>query len=430
MLLFTIAEFFNKVFGLLLISILARSLSVEYFAEFSLILVIFGYFLEIAFFSYQNKNLLEYGKDRENYLVSSSFSVRQRVMLITSLSSFIIFNIGCNAFFNVNAVPLSFVLLLPLFTVDFVLYANKRSSYIVISRFIAQIIFLCLLLASVSQNLLTESSVMYYYALNSLLLTLFVFVFALKFRFVNIVSYLSNIFKVAVDNAHLLKEFLAQTPIFISKIIVLLIVTIEATLLLVIDGGVNNDIVISHRIALIVLPFIIFYLSSNAEKVSENDMCFKVVITSMLSCVAVLFSPFIVRVMFGESYLENAQNYSLFFFIIPFQSFLNYLLFWCMKNNFEKKLVQKMYICIAVYTCVFYITFLLMPIDIYVLVFLVFFKSALFIWIVSFLSFKTKVAATVSVFSPILISISVYRDELVGKLNFFFIELITQYGIF
>jgi hypothetical protein len=430
LLLFTIAEFFNKVFGLLLISILARSLSVEYFAEFSLILVIFGYFLEIAFFSYQNKNLLEYGKDRENYLVSSSFSVRQRVMLITSLSSFIIFNIGCYAFFHVNAVPLSFVLLLPLFTVDFALYANKKSSYIIMSRFFSQLIFLCFLLASVSQNLLTESSVMYYYALNSLLLTLFVFVFASKFRYINIFSYLSNIFKVAVDNVILLKEFLAQVPIFTSKIIVLLIVTIEASLLLVLGGEVNNDIVISHRITLIVLPFIIFYLSSNAEKVSENDMCVKIIITSILSCVAVLFSPLIVRVMFGEQYLENAQNYALFFFIIPFQSFLNYLLFWCMKNNFEKSLVQKMYICIAVYTGVFCITFQLMPIDIYVLVLLIFFKSALFIWVVSFLSIKTKITATLSVLTPILISIAVYRDELVGKLNFFFIELITQYGIF
>lgn len=421
---FTIAEIVNKFFGLLLVSIISRALGVDAFAEFSLILVLFGYFLEIAFYSYQNKNLIEYNKDKIYYFDSPAFANRQVIIVLFSIFSAVTFSILCSNLFKVNALPLAIILLLPALTVDYVLYANGKSSYIIISRFFSQSCFLLILYVSVIYEIVDDSSIMYIYASNSFLLTVIVYFFAKKHCYIDPMKLYKNI-KINLPRfSDVLSETKKQAPIFLSKIIILIIPTMEQPLLLI-NSEVNSDIVISHRIALIILPFIVFYLNSNADKISEPDMAKKIMLSSTMSCLAVIFAPSIVRVMFGEGYVTSAQNYSLFFFIVPFQSFLNYLFYLGIKRDAENQLFHKMYLCTLVYLLIFIVSILAFAPVTLVLVVLVFIKCLIFVFLNDVVKMKTKVEVVLSLFAPLLLALVAYNYTVFNGMNNFFIDVIN-----
>lgn len=417
MILFTIAETLNKFIGIFVVAIIARSMSVSEFAELSILLIIFGYFLELSFYSYQNKNLYEYNKCKESYLSQQQFLVRQKIVIIFSILSFLIFNIYSFNYLELNAFPLSFVLLLPFLSLDFSLYANGKGNTIIICRFISQLVFLASLLYASKLDILKSDNVTYFYLLNSSVLTFLVFFSVLQLRYIGFKIFCSNVLTTLRLKINLASEIKNQMPVFLSKIIILVIITIEMPLLSLFGNESIKDLSISHRISLIILPFIVFYLSSNAASINESDLRKKLIVTSVLSCLTVIASPVIVKVLFGDQFVKESLKYALFYFIIPFQTFLNYAFFMSIKNGKESKFTEKLVLFFVFYIFSVFALGSFYEFSFESLIALVAIKCFVCVFLMSFISFFTRATTVFLISIPIFISIICLNYDLFKRYN-------------
>ncbi len=341
MLFFTAAEVINKLLGILILAMLSRILGVENFIQYSAVLIVFGYFLELSFFSYQSRNLVDSNGDA-NFIYTPEYLVRTKVLTVLSVMSFVLFLALSPAEWALEIWPLAIILLLPVCTLDFCLFAKNLSQYVIISRFIAQIT-VCVFLIFFYFFSIDLAYIFVVNLLNSLLLTFFVIFFAIKLGGLSLKRLSISLIDSPTSIRPLWLEFNVQKTVFASRIMVLLIVSYEIALLTMMGVGQYDDMVLGSRLAIIVLPFLHFYLNSNMTLVNENNYL-KYIISNAIGVIAlILISPLLIYILFGESYLSEGFLMNSYMSIIIFQAFINYVFLIALKAERIAALAKRLF---------------------------------------------------------------------------------------
>ncbi|MEY8215585.1 MAG: hypothetical protein RPR97_14010, partial [Colwellia sp.] len=321
MLLFTIVEITNKLLGVVILAILSRILGVDGFVQYAAILLVFGYFYELSFFSYQSKNLVDANRNIE-FLYSKNFIPRFWVLALASVVSSLTFILSSSDEWVLYVLPLALTLLLPTFIFDYYLYAKKLGRYIVISRFASQVL-VCVLLASFYVLDISVKYILWVNFLQSMLLAFLIIYFSLKFGGFSIHRWFRNLIEGEIIWRNIWQEYNTQKIVFASKFMVLLIVSYEIALLSLIGVGEYNDMVLGNRVALILLPFLHFYLNSNISSVDTNNYTRYIMVNAIGVCVLVALSPIVVFVLFGEKFLGEGFLLNGYISLIIFQAYIN-----------------------------------------------------------------------------------------------------------
>jgi len=426
MIAFSIVELCNKLIGLLIVSYTARALSLSDFSSFSLALVIFGYLLEFSSFSFQTKNLLDFATYKNSFFLSKTFAARQKVVLTCSTISFFIFFVLSIVHFDIRYALLSLILFTPIFNVDYILYSNKKSQYIVLSRFLSQLFYGFIIFVSYQMDNLTVDVVLLGYIANSLLLTMIVMLFSKNLNLIDFSDFITYSFKTKAGFDLIKLVAFKQLPNIVTRVIVLVVVTIESALYLIFDGVIKEELSISYRMALILLPFIIFYLNSNVDSFSESDMNRKVLISSLVTCIIIIFSALIFRFMFGVKYVANSYDYAKFLLVIPFQCYLNYYVYWCLKNLYDNKLACMMTACFIFYTVLFVVLLKFGSVNDETLLYIMLLKFAIFVFASIQISLKSKLYILLCILSPY--SLIFIGSAHFSEINFYLIQQIELIG--
>ncbi|NMH65363.1 hypothetical protein [Shewanella salipaludis] len=404
MFLFSIMEVFNKLSGFVILSLYSRILGVELFGEFTAILVIFGYFVEFSYFSYQPKNLAETTRLGSKYIYSEIFRLRVKLVFFISLVSAIIFYIANKINTQLNLTPLFIVISLSCVNFDYLLYGSNNASYVIFSRFVGQVFLLLTVFCMYYFDFIMVENIFLIQLLHTaFLMGLVIYFCHLKkmFSFSNIIS----LAKYRIKLRLYLFEIQNQTPIFLFKLIVLILVTVELPLLMYFDNNTYQELAVGHRITLILLPFLLFYLNTNLDKVSESELKKIVVFSSVLSCGLILISPIIVLMLFGKDYMLNLQSYSNYYYLIVFQVFINYTFYISIKYGNESKGFKMIAIAFSCYLVVFFSYNYWQDITQQSLVLLCTFKVFLVVMLSIYSSFREKILITVMICCPIILSV-------------------------
>lgn len=337
----------NKLLGLLIVALIARELGVDEFASYALAMVVFGYFVEISYYSLQNKHLFSYGEQKEVYLHSQLYASRFAITAFFSFFSFFALNLVGYFFLSTNIFPLTLVLIISVLNIDYLFYVNRKSNYLVLARFTSQMIFLSLLY--LGRGWINSSNIMYFQLINSLCLFSVVLFMGFTLKFISFSHFFNALLRGISKINCAAKELTNQFSNFYLKILTLSIITVEMPLFILTQQRVVDDLAVSYRLALIVLPFVVFYLNTNSNKLSQEDLVKKVFISSLFSCALIFMSTFTLYVVFGREYIERSQIYGLFFSVIPFQTLLNYMFYLASKDNSERAVIKIMSIYIIFY---------------------------------------------------------------------------------
>lgn len=339
MIFFSLAEIFNKVSGFVILALISRHLGLEQFALYSSVLVVFGYSVELASYSYQTKNLFSATDSINEFLYSERFVLRIAVTLITSCIAFFLFYNYFPTNFYFNVLPIAVTLLFSAVTFDYLLYATGNSNYLVAARFFAQFALVLTTYNYFSVFHVQNEHVFALNFINSLLLFLLVLFFLHK---KNIVSFNKLIFSfrnVNISFALLKREFTSQTPVMLTRLFVLMIVTIEVPILVFFQSDQLETVSVSHRIALILLPFLIFYINSKSERIELLQFRRVMLFASVGASLFVFLSPALIYFLLGEGFSGIEENVSVYFYVIAFQTFVNYAFYFSVKERLERDML-------------------------------------------------------------------------------------------
>lgn len=345
MIFFTALEFANKLLGVFILAMLSRILGVDNFVQYSAILIVFGYFLELSFFSYQKRNLID-SCENADAVYGEAFQIRFAVLIFMSSVSAALFLLVSDDSWVLSFWPLFFVLLLPIFTLDFYLFASGAGRYIVIGRFISQSLA-CILL---SFFYFLEFDDKYIFIVNlsqSLLLTLFILYCSKKYAGFSFGRLKLSAFQTAFTFKGLMLEFLEQKNVFISKILVLIVVSYEIALFSMLGENQHNDMVLGSRLVLIALPFLHFYLNSNIRTVNSNTYLKYIILNTLGVCALIVISPLLIYVLFGEGFLTEGFSLNYYISLIIFQAYVNYIFLLALKDSLVTILARRLALIIV-----------------------------------------------------------------------------------
>lgn len=331
MYLFTFVELINKLLGIIVISTLSRILGTDDFVQYTTIMVFFGYLLELSFFSYQKKNIVDLNGGNEGFVYTGLFYQRTWVIIITSLIALAIF-LSSSGQWHFDILPLSIILFLPIITLDYYLYACNLSQYIIASRFISQLSVCCLLLCFYYFNI-NKIYIFYINFLQSTLLTAFVLFFSIRFGGFKTTRWVRGFISGRISLSRLLNEFKAQKSVFFTKVLVLIIVSYEVVLLAFINDAESNEMVLGNRLAMIILPFLHFFLDSNVDKINHKNYLNYMIYNTIGVLVITFFSPLIILIIYGENYISSGFFLNYYLIFILFQAYVNYIFYISIKNN-------------------------------------------------------------------------------------------------
>jgi hypothetical protein len=208
-------------------------------------------------------------------------------------------------------------------TIDFVAFGANKSTYIVISRFFSQLIALAALWL-MEKNYFPKQDVFLVNAAQTIILTLLIPALLITSNQLPLKNIISNFFN-NKPNFHLLfQTFKDQTPVFLSRIAVIAVVTIEIPMLLLFKNPLNGNVALGNRIAIILLPFIYFYLNKNIDNVREKNITTFAAYVFLICCTIILISPLVVFMLFGESYLHRTNEFNFFIVNILIMSLVNF----------------------------------------------------------------------------------------------------------
>ena len=261
---------------------------------------------------------------------------------------------------------------------------------------------------------------------NSFVLTIFILIFAVEkceFDIVRAAKQMS-IFKYSTEKY--LTQISSQFKVFMSRIFLALIVTIELPLLLLFDNSAKDVFSVSYRFALIVLPFTIFFLNTNINSVSEKNLVTNSIFASIFSCVFVILSPVFIFLLFGEAYVQTADNYSIFFFIIPFQAIVNYVFYFALKNEYDFFFYKKIWVLFGFYCLVFVAVVFYFGVSTDLVATLILFKVIFSLMSLKFFSLKTRIFSLVFVSLPLIVYYLVKFSTAISYLNWILLNLISN----
>lgn len=333
-------EAMNKLFGLVIVALYARLLGSELFATFSAMLVLFGYCLELSLFSFNQKNLIDYTKLERDKFFNTLWVDRASLMFCTSSLGAIILICSSYVIIEIKVWPLIPVLFLSIVNFDYVLFAEDKGKYVVISRFISQISLLGVLsyfqLAQISvQNIFLAQ------LLNSVLLTILIIYFCFSKSSISLALIVEALKTRVLSIKGTLIVFRNQLPIFGLKQVVAFLVTIEIPLLMFLQSEAFKEMAVGHRITVILLPFIIFYLNTSVRKLAENSIVKVVFVSCILSCLLIFSGSLLIGILFGTEFLGLLHLYLPFLYLIVLQSFLNTRYYITLKYNQHKSYLAR-----------------------------------------------------------------------------------------
>lgn len=374
MIFFSIVESINKFLGLVIIALLSRILGIDNFVFYSSIMVIFAYFFEFSNFSFQNKNLID-ASSSVNFIYSPLYIQRLFSLLVTSSISFFIFYFiwGFGNIFLI--LPLALILFVPFITFDFYLFANEGSKYVVISRLVGQLgvlllIYLFGLYEIHLRNIFWINFFQSYFL--SFLLICFA-IFKLNFN-------LKALFKAAYPLPSInsiLNQLKLQSKIFLLKISVLMISSIEIASSFLFNSNAFDNLVLGNRVVIILIPFIQFYINSNIKKINSNNYIRYMSINCLFVVLLVLISPTIILLLFGGEALPNTQLINAFLPLAIFQAFINYTYMTSIKKDLSQEYFKRIFFIIMFALIALAISYQFNIFDIKTLVIIVYAKCIL-----------------------------------------------------
>lgn len=424
MVFFSVVEIFNKFTGLLIVSLYARIMPIDIFALHMSVVIFFGYFFELSSFSYQKTHLVSLDRHGEKYLYSSVFSNRLFITALFSLLSCLSFYIFFPAKGDFSPFFLCFVLLLPIINFDFVLYYVQQVNKLVMIRFLAQALALLTVLAIYFYDILSVNNIFLINLIQSSILAILISYFTFKDRPSLMRSIVKNI---KIRSKGLISEAKSQSIIFLTNLLVLISVTLEIPVLLYFGDDGYKNMAIGNRVAIILLPFLLFYLNKNVASINSSHIVRYMCFSAIGAAVLMLGSPLIILAIFGESYLSGMGPNNYFFIIVLFQLYVNYSLFVAIKSNASIRYFYALFIPSILSIVILYVLLgditLFYIVTIYMCkVFLVFMMSPIY-------SFKQKVLCSLVVFVPVifnyyLIEIGYYDivNEFVGEWTRYIIQ--------
>jgi len=344
MLFFGVVEAVNKFLGVFVLMLIGRILSVEEFIQYAAILVLFGYHYELAQFSFQNKNLIDMGKEA-GFVYSMSYASRFYILVFLSVCSGGLFLFFSSDRWELNTWPLLISILFSFMVLEFYLYGVGLAKYIVVSRFLSQVLALFLLLFFY----FFEVSSSYIFLVNmtqTLLLTALIISFSVVFGGLDVKRWILGL-KKGVGVKSVSVEFSGQVLVFLSKILVVAIVTYEVALLGVLGLGDFEDMVLGNRIAIILLPFLYFYLNSNANSIGEEEYGRYIFLNFSGVVFLVFVSPVLVFFLLGKKYLLDGFMMNSYMSIIVFQAFVNYQYYFSIREGQVQALLINLLLAMA-----------------------------------------------------------------------------------
>lgn len=400
MIYFSIVEFCSKFIGIFILGFIARSLDFQSFAEYSFALLLFGIFFDFSNFGYQEKHLSEYSLSK-NYIGSSLFLFRQCMVLFLSTTCFFIFVCLNYFYFNVNVFPLAIIFLMAFLNIEFIFYGASKSCYLIVSRFISQLVLLASLFFSYYFDNINDFNVMFFQLLNSFSLCLLILYFSARKKLYSLLFFYTKVSFSHFAFKDFFKEFISQFTIFSSKLLVVFVVSIEIILLFLCNEKTYETISVSYRVSLIFLPFIIFYLSVNFKNLSKFDIIYKSFSVSVITCFTVFFSSTIIYVLLGAKYASQSLEYSAFFFLITYQFILSYSFYFYLNSKAGFKDFNRIWLLIALYTFLIFILNKFIEFNLDILLTMICLKVFITIILLNQFSVKTKVCLIAISYTPI-----------------------------
>lgn len=347
MIFFSLCEAANKVLGVFIFALYARVLGAEDFALFSSTLIILGYFIETSFFSYQSKHLADYNKIGGNYLYSITFYNRIVVTLLFSTLAAFVFNLTQHGSGILSGTPLLFIFLFIPLTFEFVAFGEKKSNFIVVARFLSQIIALLLiLLYSFKKNI--NTSIFTINLAQTITLTITISGLLVWSHKLSIIKLLRSFTNQKTNILDIIKEIKLQTPIFLSKIATLLVITIELPVLLIFSSKLNETFSVANRLSVILFPFIYFYLNKNFHSISQESLSRFSISSIVASIVLIIISPATNYILLGNEHLNNTFIYNFFLINIGMQTIVTCNFMLSTKENSCQKNLKPLFIPIII----------------------------------------------------------------------------------
>ncbi|MDH4568435.1 hypothetical protein E8E95_17270 [Pseudomonas sp. BN414] len=429
MIFYSLFEAANKILGIFIFALYARVLGVELFSAFSSTLIIFGYFFELSFFSYQSKHLVDHERVGDKYLTSDEFYCRTKVILITSAIGATLFHLLQNSASPLDIAPLLGVFACIPATFDFVAFNKKKSNYIVVARFLSQVVAVLILLIFYTQPIPRTEIFTVNFA-QTLVLTGIVGGLLISSRDIRIKDVYRGLLASRTKPYEIFKELTEQAPVFLSKSATLLVITVELPLLMFYENESHKVFSVANRLALVILPFVHFYLNRNVNKIYQENTFRFFSINSLIAIPLIFASPAINHFILGSEYTNHTFTYNFFLINIGIQAVTSFTFMLSVKNGNSNKYLAGLALPIAFAITSISILNLLGKLDLESLIAVFYIKNILIIFSTSGMRLsQTTASAALILAAPVLnyflfkIGYFGWFDNNIPKLQSFFLGI-------
>tara|TARA_B100002019_G_C21262435_1_gene597530 strand:- start:1369 stop:2661 length:1293 start_codon:yes stop_codon:yes gene_type:complete len=405
MIFFSLIETLNKLLGLIIIALLSRILGIENFVFYSSIMVVFSYFFELSNFSFQNKNLVDAASSKD-FIYSEIYIHRLFSIFFISMFSFIAFYFLWEFDSHLKLLPLALILLLPFLNFDFYLFATDKGKYVVISRFISQIIVIIMLYLFYFFEI-DDKNIFWVNFFQSYLLSFLLILFALASSGLNLKQLLRTLF--IPKFIDIINQLRKQLSIFLSKISMLIVSSVEIVFSLFYKNPIFDNLVLGNRIVIIIIPFIQFYINSNIKKINNDNYINYILFNSVIVSLIILVSPTIITILFGKEMLNQSFNINFFIPLVIFQAFINYVYITNIKYNLSSKFFYGL--LFLVITSIIMLMFFarLDYLNIQNLIYIIYFKCILSFFLAPEIPLKNRLFTFFAFILPVFLNIICFK---------------------
>lgn len=340
MIFFTLIEIFNKLLGIFITGLLARTLSPQDYGTYISGLIIFSYALEFSAFASQSRHNAAYSQNRK-YLKTPEYRARRGLTMLTACLGCIGLLALTSSLHTVFSIfPLLLILIMMPFTFDYVAYVERRTQVIVLARLLSQLLALFWVFALL-QNWVPQKYVYWGNFFQSLLLMLFVTLCLLHMKLLQPSVLLVGVVRLRPTFAQLKTAVNDQSKALSLRMLALALISGELVLLGLLQSDLKGDYAIAIRVIQVLYPFVVFYVDSKVSDISvEQFERYYLQAIFGLSFLMILLTPWLMLLLFGEKYSSLSFVVALFMPAFLLQAAVQYFLLLSLKNNSEKYLIK------------------------------------------------------------------------------------------